>query len=147
MPNIIRNTIILENNINAASFKDEALEGFNLEGSPDLPFDNDIYFDFNIFIPQTKEIKDIEKWNLKNWNTKWNSGRTVIEELNNNKLIFHFDTAWDIPTPIIKAYFKKYKAYEITYNAHEEMNAFSYKITQEENKKILKVEYSTFYLL
>ena len=93
MPNIIRNTIILENNINTASFKDEALEGFNLEGSPDLPFDNDIYFDFNKFIPQTKETKDIEKWNLKNWNTKWNSGRTVIEELNNNKLIVHFDTA------------------------------------------------------
>jgi hypothetical protein len=32
MPNIIHNTIILENNINTASFKDEALEGFNLEG-------------------------------------------------------------------------------------------------------------------
>jgi hypothetical protein len=36
MPNIIHNTIILENNINTASFKDEALEGFNLEGGDDL---------------------------------------------------------------------------------------------------------------
>ena len=40
------------------------------------------------------------KWSVANWGTKWNAYNS---EINVNELTISFDTAWDIPRPIIVA--------------------------------------------
>ena len=41
-------------------------------------------------------------WSIYNWGTKWNSVRSEISEETENYIVYHFDTAWDAPRPIIQ---------------------------------------------
>lgn len=120
-------------------------------------------FDFNRIIPQPKNIFNgslgekerqmcVEEgrpnwydWNKENWHTKWNAYSFDIKDDDENTLIFDFQTAWNIPTPIMNKIFEMAKGCEIHYLAVDEGGFFavSVKVDEEgnETEKDLKEHY------
>lgn len=56
-------------------------------------------------------------WQCRHWGTKWNTSCDCCD-LNDNELIYSFDTAWGPPMPIINALLDRYKTIdvELTYS-------------------------------
>ncbi|NLP59432.1 hypothetical protein [Lutibacter sp. B1] len=106
--------------------------------------------DFNKIIPQPENIflgdlGEKEKqmcikkgrpnwydWNIENWNTKWGSYSFKLNEDNENTLSFDFQTAWNIPTPIMNKIFKLAKGCKIKYLAVDEGGYFAVSVTVDE---------------
>lgn len=121
-------------------------------------------FDFNLLIPQPENIfleplGDEERqmcieqnrpnwydWNEENWNTKWNAYDTDVIR-NDDTIEFTFQTAWNIPVPIIEKILKLFKGYEIRYLGVCEGGFFAVEIFQDEEgvqtQKDLKEHYET----
>lgn len=69
----------------------------------------DDYFSFNNIISVPKEIRKRRydpyghDWQRSNWGTKWDCFKCQIEKQPNlGRIIYSFQTAWDIPSPVIK---------------------------------------------
>ena len=59
------------------------------------------------------------EWCIENWGTKWNALRPTIEENNGYRVVYHFKTAWNPPTPVILQLSKLYPENEITLEYYE----------------------------
>lgn len=59
------------------------------------------------------------EWCIENWGTKWNALRTTIEYNNDYQIIYHFQTAWNPPTPVVLKLSKLYPENEITLEYYE----------------------------
>lgn len=106
--------------------------------------------DFNKIIPQTENIFNgslgekekqmcIEEgrpnwydWNRENWNTKLGAYSFELNEDDENTLSFDFQTAWNIPTPIMNKIFELAKGCEIKYLAVDEGGYFAVSVTVDE---------------
>jgi len=106
--------------------------------------------DFNKIIPQPENIFNgslgekekqmcIEEgrpnwydWNLENWNTKWGAYSFELNEDDENTLSFDFQTAWNVPTPIMNKIFELAKGCEIKYLAVDEGGHFAVSVTVNE---------------
>jgi len=113
-------------------------------------------FDFNLLIPQPENIFNgslgekerqmcIEEnrpnwldWNRENWGTKWNAYSTEIITNDNDTLELTFQTAWNIPTPIIEALFEVFSDFEIHYLAVDEGGFFAVEIIKNEEGEIIE---------
>ena len=122
-------------------------------------------FDFNLLIPQPENIfngslgnderqmcidenrSNWYDWNSENWGTKWNAYATKVFTNDNDTLEFTFQTAWNIPQPIIDVLFDLFSDCEIHYLAVDEGGYFAVEITKNEEGEIkekdLKEHYST----
>jgi len=107
--------------------------------------------DFNKIIPQPENIfngslGEKEKqmcleekrpnwhdWNRENWNTKWGAYSFELNEDNENTLSFDFQTAWNVPTPIMNKIFELAKGCEIKYLAINECGHFAVSVTVDED--------------
>lgn len=111
-------------------------------------------FDFNLLIPQPENIFNgslgeeerkmcIEEnrpnwydWNSENWGTKWNAYQTEVLTNDDDTLEFTFQTAWNIPQPIINSLFELFEGCEIHYLAVDEGGNFAVEIVKNEEGKI-----------
>lgn len=102
-------------------------------------------FDFNTIIPMPEDSEtffnrddgltsDVEAkfgkentwygWAVKNWGTKWNAyGIRVVKGSWNS--VIYFQTAWNIPDPILKKLFEKYPEYDFTFVGVDEGGYFA----------------------
>ena len=71
-------------------------------------------------------------WNRENWNTKWGAYSFELNEDDENTLSFNFQTAWNIPTPIMNKIFELAKGCEIKYLAVDEGGYFAVSVTVDE---------------
>lgn len=105
-------------------------------------------FDFSLLIPQPKG-DSLSKNNLNRliWGTKWNAYGTDIITNDSDTIEFTFQTAWNVPTPIIEKILEIFKGYEIRYLAVDEGGFFAIEITQDEDglqtQKDLKEHFET----
>lgn len=115
-------------------------------------------FDFNLLIPQPKNIfngnlgeKERQMckeegrpvwydWNRENWGTKWNAYGTEILENDDDTLEIKFQTAWNIPKPIIDKIFEVFKDFSIKYIAVDEGYYFAVDITKDEEGEIKETD-------
>jgi hypothetical protein len=122
-------------------------------------------FDFNLLIPQPentflgalgekeremcfeKKIPNWYDWNQEMWGTKWNAYTTDVLRNEEDTLEFTFQTAWNIPKPIIEKLFNLFKGCEIHYLAVDEGGFFAVEVVQneegEQTTKDLKEHYET----
>ena len=104
-------------------------------------------FDFNLLIPKPKG-DSLSEANINRliWGTKWNAYDTDVVR-NDDTIEFTFQTAWNIPVPIIEKILKLFKGYEIRYLAVCEGGFFAVEIFQDEEgvqtQKDLKEHYET----
>ena len=89
--------------------------------------------DFNKVIPFPHDIEDGRAWAVANWGTKWNAYGVKVMAKESWKLVIHFQTAWDIPGPILKHLFEKFPDVEMTFVAATEGLDFAFLITKPEN--------------
>ncbi len=85
-------------------------------------------FDFNKLIPMPKNSETFKAtgnlgreehekygentwlaWSRTNWGTKWSACHVQAVEEMDDQLIYHFDTAWDAPRPIVTELRKRMK--------------------------------------
>ncbi len=88
----------------------------------------EVPFDFNKLIPMPEDSEtfkatgnlsqeDLDKygqntwlaWSQEHWGTKWPPCNPDRVEETDTQLIYHFDTAWDAPRPIVKELRKRMK--------------------------------------
>ena len=98
----------------------------------------DTCFDFNNILPMPEELENtlvpvpdpetfknrrLRKlygtdnwydWKKSNWGTKWNSFNGEIADMDDEYLVYRFDTAWSPPTPVIEALREKFKDISIS---------------------------------
>lgn len=79
-------------------------------------------------------------WNRANWGTKWNAYSTEIITNDDDTLEFKFQTAWNIPKPIIDALFDLFKEYNIKYLAVDEGYFFAVDITKGDDGEIKETD-------
>lgn len=74
----------------------------------------DSVFDFNNVLPYIEEDVNLgidgmevddhfsieNNWRIENWGTKWNATDPTLKRINDVKIIFEFDTAWDPSIPV-----------------------------------------------
>lgn len=73
-------------------------------------------------------------WSVANWGTKWNAAETKISGNS-----FSFNTAWNIPEPILCELVKKYSNLEFNMCGYEEALYFYYTATGKNGKLKLSV--------
>lgn len=73
----------------------------------------------------TEQNRDWIGWHTMNWGTKWNAKYVLCDKINNNTLVYHFDTAWSPPNQILKAMITKYPLLTFTMLYGEEGHFFS----------------------
>lgn len=83
--------------------------------------------DFNKFVPQPDDLSKWEKgmgmpgwynWRVENWGTKWNAYEIEVEGDNGwGEAVYHFDTAWAPPLPVVLAMSEKFPdiEFQLTY--------------------------------
>jgi len=93
----------------------------------------DTCFDFNNILPMPEELENtlvpvpdpetfknrrLRKlygtdswydWKILHWGTKWNSFNGEIADMDDEYLVYKFDTAWSPPEPVIHALREKFK--------------------------------------
>jgi len=98
----------------------------------------DTCFDFNNILPMPEELENtlvpvpdpetfknrrLRKlygtdswydWKILHWGTKWNSFNGEIADMDDEYLVYRFDTAWSPPTPVIEALREKFKDISIS---------------------------------
>lgn len=88
-------------------------------------------------------------WRCEHWGTKWNSCQAELASADDTELVYHFDTAWTAPDPVMKALTEKYpditatmqSVYEddLPYNIYvtdfQNGEAVSYEICEDEDIK------------
>jgi hypothetical protein len=118
------------------------------------------YIDFNKIIPPpenlfkeplgNKERERCEKegvpnwydWNSENWGTKWNSYETELRKKGSWQLVITFETAWDMPRPIIEHLLKKYPEVDIQVVSACEGGWFACHIIKNENEEPITREWT-----
>ncbi len=98
-------------------------------------------FDFNHFIPQPdnlfrdnlstdkeKELKqqgipDWYNWNVDNWGTKWNAHCEIVD-FNGGDAVFHLETAWADPRPVIHKMIEMYPNLSFIIEGEEESQSY-----------------------
>lgn len=98
-------------------------------------------FDFNHFIPQPdnlfrdnlsadkeKELKqqgipDWYNWNVENWGTKWNAHCEIVD-FNGGDAVFHLETAWADPRPVIHKMIEMYPNLSFIIEGEEESQSY-----------------------
>lgn len=98
-------------------------------------------FDFNHFIPQPdnlfrdnlstdkkKELKqqgipDWYNWNVENWGTKWNAHCEIVD-FNGGDAVFHLETAWADPRPVIHKMIEMYPNLSFVIEGEEESQSY-----------------------
>lgn len=81
-------------------------------------------------------------WSIENWGTKWNASHTQIHDEGSNFLVFSFDTAWGMPTPIYEKMVEDYPNLEFSIEVTEEAAFFAYHITQDDDGQLVYTEYT-----
>jgi len=98
----------------------------------------DTCFDFNNILPMPEELENtlvpvpdpetfknrrLRKlygtdswydWKILHWGTKWNSFNGEIADMDDEYLVYKFDTAWSPPEPVIHALREKFEEISIT---------------------------------
>ena len=54
------------------------------------------------------------EWCCENWGTKWNACHTELGYMQDDEVMYHFDTAWSPANPVILAMSKKFPILEFT---------------------------------
>lgn len=148
MPNYVENAIIITGNKKALN---EIFEKY----FSDYPISTDEpdklskrLFDFNLVIPIPEELNKTEspnsvnaeemtekygypdwyKWRIANWGVKWNSEPYGDIDLNDNELLFGFETPWGTPDKVLSELSKKYPDITIIDDCKEEAGFFAGKI-------------------
>lgn len=65
------------------------------------------------------------EWSVNNWGTKWNASDSYLEE-EDGDLVYHFNTAWSFPEPIMEKLLEKYPTLHFEGEAIEESGAFAF---------------------
>lgn len=100
--------------------------------------------DFNKIIPQPVGIQDEREgvlseeeytWCKENWGTKWNAYDAIVKTKDDWKFVIHFQTAWNIPEPIIKKLFEKFPDVDINFVAADDGGWFAYHIIRNQNEE------------
>ena len=60
------------------------------------------------------------RWSVDNWGTKWNASEVAYVPGTNDTGSVHFQTAWDMPEPWIKALIRKYPGADFTLDFADE---------------------------
>lgn len=96
-------------------------------------------FDFNKIIPMPAFIasgdlapgsreertgRNWYKWRTESWGTKWNSYDLSIKTDECDRLVFCFDTAWSVPTPVLKTIGQWFHELDITVEYFDEGHCF-----------------------
>lgn len=63
-------------------------------------------------------------WNISNWGTKWNTCEPALQQEENDKLRYSFDTAWSPPCGVILAMSKNFLDLKFELYYEEPGNAF-----------------------
>jgi Ferredoxin-like domain in Api92-like protein len=96
---------------------------------------NEGYIDFNLLLPQPKNIQDPnpqvlsnaeKEWNCENWGTKWNAMESKIIHESNWKIGFEFQTAWQMPKPFIEKVFESFSDCNLEYVAADDGGFIAY---------------------
>lgn len=103
--------------------------------------------DFNKIIPQPTGIQDEREgvlsdaeynWCIENWGTKWNAYGVNLKEKDSWKMVFHLQTAWSIPEPILNKLFELFPEVEINYVCADDGGWFAYHILKNQNEEPIK---------
>jgi len=78
----------------------------------------------------------LQDWNCRHWGTKWNSSCDYVK-LENNELIYSFDTAWGPPMGIINLLFDRFKTIDIELTYSIEGGQGSGEIKTENRKTVI----------
>lgn len=114
--------------------KDEEIKSI-IEDKTQMFMDKNMVEEYikGIFNEKRYGYKDWYEWSTKNWGTKWNAGETNINE---NKMLIAFDTAWTPPKPILE---KIAKQADFRVYVSEESGSYD-KIMEAKNKKLILVK-------
>lgn len=63
-------------------------------------------------------------WCNANWNTKWDAYHGSVERRGDDELFLQFDTAWDIPEPVLHKLAELWPDLEMTFDALDECDNF-----------------------
>lgn len=95
---------------------------------------DDSDFDFRKLKPQPEGIQDERKevlssserdWNIENWGTKWSAYDVEVKKNSHWSLIIRFQTAYDVPKPIIEKIIQLFPDVEIQYIGADDGSFFA----------------------
>lgn len=95
----------------------------------------DLVLSFQKLIPVPPGISDPNpcvlsqeehKWCIDNWGTKWDAMNAEITHEDDWKIGYTFETAWNIPKPIIELIFKEFSDCNINYLAADDGGWIAY---------------------
>lgn len=121
MPDILRNT-----GSGARTLKDEHGNDYAVR-----TWINDA--DGTARLPTPAETQELHRigynnwydWSCEHWGTKWNAYNQKLTDLDDERLIITFDTAWGPPEPVIEALKEKFPHAHITGHYVGEGNEFA----------------------
>lgn len=81
-------------------------------------------------------------WKIDNWGTKWNACNTSKPEQSDGELIYHFETAWSPPLPVIQAMMEHHKKLDFYFTYEETGMGFAGELQSEKGQIIEENEYN-----
>ena len=126
---------------------DVTIECEDLDSILDFLHDEENLFSFDKLIPYPQEYIEKDKaaeaafkegnylpdgynqggynWCIENWGTKWDACETKMDRVDKDLIVFHFDTAWAPPEPVIEALAKKFPTAIVSHEFFEGGMGFS----------------------
>lgn len=118
MPNIVYNKLKFTCH---GETKADNVKEFLQAGEIPLSFAKLIPVPHGISDPDPRILSsDENKWCTENWGTKWDAMNPLITHKADWRIGYTFQTAWCMPTPIIKLIFNKFPDCNITYLAADD---------------------------
>lgn len=78
------------------------------------------------------------EWRVEHWGTKWNAVDPEIVEEREDKIVYHFSTAWSPPCPVIKRLGEMFPTVEIALTYSEEGMGYRGKFVMKGGKVALE---------
>lgn len=132
MPNHVTNVLRVTGyeHLNAPDgLADEVLAALRGEQGP---------VDFDRIIPMPKEQEENwYDWSIQNWGTKWNAYSAIAGKPydERNEALFHFETAWAPPLPVIDALAAKFPQAHIRLIWADEGDDYQHRVWWSDGKR------------
>jgi hypothetical protein len=65
------------------------------------------------------------RWNVDNWDTKWNAVEVHCTRFNDDNIVYQFATAWSEPLPVIEKLHEMFPQVKIVWSFDEEFDSFA----------------------
>lgn len=132
MPNHITNVLRVTGYQHRGAPAGLADEVLDLLRGPDSPVD------FNRLIPMPEGYDKDQRWydwSIANWGTKWNAYQAFVGKTDANEVMFHFETAWAPPLPVIDAIAAKFPKANIRLIWCDEGDDHQHRVYWEDGKR------------